>query len=76
MWVRDMGCYTYLLNLLSTKAISAPTPLGTTPSYAHLRVFRCACYPNTSAIAPHKLAPVPVGVSFLGTHLIIRGIGV
>jgi hypothetical protein len=30
---------------------------GTTPSYAHLWVFRCACYPNISATAPHKLAP-------------------
>jgi hypothetical protein len=70
MWVRDMGCYTYLLNLLSTKAISAPTPhfalFGTTPSYAHLRVFRCACYPNTSAIAPHKLAPRSCRCVFLG----------
>jgi hypothetical protein len=78
-WVESLYTATYILNLLPTKAISAPTPylFGTTPSYAHLRVFGCACYPNTSA-SPHKLAPppVPVGVSSLGTRLIIRGTGV
>jgi hypothetical protein len=44
-----------------TKAISTPSLhfalFGTTPSYAHLRVFRCTCYSSTSTIAPHKLAP-------------------
>jgi hypothetical protein len=60
-WAESLHAATYILNLLPTKAISAPSPhfalFGTTPSYAHLRVFRCACYPNTSATAPHKLAP-------------------
>jgi hypothetical protein len=62
-WAEGLSGATYLLNLLPTKAISAPTPhfalFDTTPSYAHLRVFGCACYPNTSATAPHKLAPQP-----------------
>jgi hypothetical protein len=66
----------YILNLVPTKAISARTPyfalFGTTPSYAHLRIFGCACYSNTSATAPHKLAPF-LSVSSLGTRLIIRG---
>jgi hypothetical protein len=53
---------TYLLNLLLTKVISAPpTPhfalFGSTPSYAHLRVFSRACYSNISTTAPHKLPP-------------------
>jgi hypothetical protein len=52
---------TYLLNLLPTKGISAPWPnftlFGTNPSYAHIRVFGCACYLNTSVIAPRKLTP-------------------
>jgi hypothetical protein len=60
-WAESLHTATYLLNLLPTKAISAPSPhfalFGTTPSYAHLQVFGCACYPDTSATAPHKLAP-------------------
>jgi hypothetical protein len=60
-WAESFHAATYLLNLLHTKAISAPSPhfafFDTTPSYAHLRVFRCACYLNISATAPHKLAP-------------------
>jgi hypothetical protein len=48
-------------NCVDIKSILAPTPqfalFGTTPSYAHLRVFGCACYPNTCATVPHKLAP-------------------
>jgi hypothetical protein len=79
-WAESIYAATYLLNLVPTKAISALTPhfalFGFTPSYAHLRVFGCTCYSNTSATAPHKLAPIPVGVSSLGTCLIIRGTGV
>jgi hypothetical protein len=55
-WAESLHAATYLLNLLPTKAIAAPSPhfalFGTTPSYVHLRVFGCACYPNTSATAP------------------------
>jgi hypothetical protein len=36
------------------------------PSYDHLRVFGCACYPNTSTIAPHKLSPHFSRFLFLG----------
>jgi hypothetical protein len=38
----------------------------TTPSYDHLRVFGCACYPNTSATTPHKLSPRSTRCLFLG----------
>jgi hypothetical protein len=69
-WAESLYAATYLLNLLPTKAISIPTPhfalFDTTPSYAHLRVFGCACYPNTSATAPHKLAPRSCRCVFLG----------
>jgi hypothetical protein len=51
---------THLLNLLPTKAIQVAclhiALFGSAPSYEHLRVFGCACYPNTAATAPHKLA--------------------
>jgi hypothetical protein len=60
-WAESLHAATYLINLLPTKAISAPSPhfalFDTTPSYAHLQVFGCPCYPNTSATASHKLAP-------------------
>jgi hypothetical protein len=61
---------THLLNRLPSKAVSHPTPhfalYGTAPSYDHLRVFDCACYPNTSANAPHKLSPRSTHCLFLG----------
>jgi hypothetical protein len=60
-WVESIHTATFLLNRLPTKTISASCPyfalFGTTPTYEHLHVFGCACYPNMSATAPHKLAP-------------------
>jgi hypothetical protein len=50
--------------------VNHPTPhfalCGITPSYDHFRVFGCACYPNTSATAPHKLSPRSTHCLFLG----------
>ena len=61
---------TYLLNHLPSTASPAPTPhhalFGTPPRYDHVRVFGCACYPNTSATASHKLAPRSTRCVFLG----------
>ena len=60
---------TYLINRLTSTTSPAPTPhlalFGTPPRYDHIRVFGCACYPNTSATASHKLAPRSTRV-FLG----------
>jgi hypothetical protein len=39
---------------------------STAPSYDHFRVFSCACYPNTSTTAPHKLSPRSTRCLFLG----------
>src|SRR6185312_9091757 len=51
-------------------ASPAPTPhhalFGTPPRYDHLRVFGCACYPNISTTAPHKLASRSTRCVFLG----------
>jgi hypothetical protein len=59
-WAEVMHTATYLLNRLSTKAIQVVCPhialFGFAPSYEHLRVFGCACYPNTTATASHKLS--------------------
>jgi hypothetical protein len=38
---------------------------GFAPSYEHLCVFGCTCYPNTSATAPHKLSPRSTQCVFL-----------
>ena len=49
------------INILPTKTLKLSTPqfalYGAAPSYDHLRVFGCKCYPNLSATAPHKLSP-------------------
>jgi hypothetical protein len=69
-WAEALHTATHLLNRLPSKAVSHPTPYfalyGTAPTYAHLRVFGCACYPNTSATAPHKLSPRSTRCLFLG----------
>jgi hypothetical protein len=69
-WAEALATATYLLNHLPTKAIAHPTPyfalFGIHPSYDHLRVFGCACYPNLASTAPHKLAPRSTRFVFLG----------
>ena len=69
-WPESLHTSTYLLNRLPSAACPAPTPhhalFGTPPRYDHLRVFGCACYPNTTATAPHKLAPRSTLCVFLG----------
>jgi hypothetical protein len=41
-------------------------PFGSAPSYEHLRVFGCTCYPNTTATTPHKLSARSTRCVFLG----------
>jgi hypothetical protein len=69
-WVEGLHTATYLLNRLPTKPISTTSPYftlhGVAPSYEHLRVFGCACYPNLSAEAAHKLASRSTRCIFLG----------
>jgi hypothetical protein len=69
-WAESLHTATYLLNRLQSTASPAPTPhhalFGTPPRYDHLQVFGCACYPNTSATASHKLAPRSTRCAFLG----------
>jgi hypothetical protein len=69
-WVEGLHTTTYLLNRLPCKVINISCPYvtlyGVTPSYKHLRVFSCVCYPNLSAQAAHKLAPRSTRCVFLG----------
>jgi hypothetical protein len=69
-WAEALHTATHLLNRLPSKAVRHPTPhfalYGIAPSYDHLRVFGCACYPNTSSTAPHKLSPRSTRCLFLG----------
>jgi hypothetical protein len=69
-WAEGLHTATYLLNRLPTKMIQAACPhmalFVSPPSYEHLRVFGCACYPNTSATTPHKLSPRSTRCVFLG----------
>jgi hypothetical protein len=69
-WADSLHTATYLLNRHPTKTLDNRTPFfalhGTQPSYAHLRVFGCACYPNLSSTAPHKLSPRSTLCVFLG----------
>jgi hypothetical protein len=68
-WVEGFHTTTYLLSCLPTKVISTTNPYFTLhevgPSYEHLRVFGCACYPNLSVKATHKLAPRSIRCIFL-----------
>jgi hypothetical protein len=69
-WVKGLHTDTYLLNHLPTKVISTTSPNftlhGVAPSYDHLCVFDCACYPNLSTKAAHKLVPRSTRCVFLG----------
>jgi hypothetical protein len=69
-WEEALHTATHLLYRLPLKVVSHPTShfalYDTAPSYDHLRVFGFACYPNTSATAPHKLSPRSTRCLFLG----------
>jgi len=69
-WIEALHTAAYLVNRLPTKTLASSTPYfhlyHTQPSYDHLRVFGCACYPNMSSTAPHKLVPRSSLCVFLG----------
>jgi hypothetical protein len=69
-WVEGLHTATYLLNCLPTTVIQAACPhlalFGSAPSYKHLRVFGCTCYPNMTATVTHKLSTRFIWCVFLG----------
>jgi hypothetical protein len=76
-WVEALNTATHILNYLLSKAVSHPTPFfalfGTTPFYAHLPVFGCACYPNTPPTFLTSSPLDPFAVFFTVTPLTTRG---
>jgi hypothetical protein len=60
-WVEALHTTTYLLNWRPSKTLNHQTPYAalhnSPPSYDHLHVFGCKCYPNTATTAAHKLSP-------------------
>jgi hypothetical protein len=76
-WAEGLHTAVYLLNRLPTKTISAACPhvtlFSSAPSYEHIRVFGCACYPNIAATAPHKLASWSNRCVFLGYFAAHKG---
>jgi hypothetical protein len=77
-WAEGLHTAVYLLNCLPMKTISAACPhvalFGSAPSYEHLCVFGCACYPNIVATAPHKLSPRSTRCVFWATLPITKAI--
>ena len=59
-----------MLNINPTKVLNFLNPIHIlihkVPSYTHLRVFGCLCYPNFSATSPYKLSPRSTPCIFLG----------
>ncbi|KAI3669791.1 hypothetical protein L6452_41198 [Arctium lappa] len=76
-WVEALHTAAYLHNILPTKRLNFFTPTFALylrhPTYDHLRVFGCACYPNSSATQPHKLHTHSVRCIFLGYPPDFRG---
>ena len=59
-WAESLRTATHLFNFYPTKTLQNCTPhqalFGTPPTYDHLCVFGCRCYPNIFATMPNKLA--------------------
>jgi histone deacetylase 1/2 len=76
-WVEALNNATHLINIRPSRAIGNQTPhfllYSLHPTYDHLRVFGCLCYPNLYATTPHKLAPRSVRCVLLGPPLEHKG---
>jgi hypothetical protein len=76
-WAEGLHTATYMLNRLPTMVIQVACPhialFGSMPSYEHLHVFGCTCYPNMAAIAPHKLSSYSTRCVFLGYSVDHKG---
>jgi hypothetical protein len=76
-WPVALATATHILNRRPCRPCHDDTPYqllyGHTPSYDHLRVFGCLCYPNITATAPNKLSPRSIACIFLGYPVHTKG---
>jgi hypothetical protein len=76
-WVEALHTTTYLFNRRPSLPLHLHTPYEALflqpPDYSHLRTFSCLCFPNLSAIAPHKLAPHSMACVFIGYSWDLKG---
>ncbi|KAJ9564516.1 hypothetical protein OSB04_000482 [Centaurea solstitialis] len=76
-WVEALLSSVHTFNLLPSTTIQYKTPFevmfGFFPTYSHLRVFGCLCYPNTSPTSAHKLAPRSYACVYLSPSTDHRG---
>ncbi|GJR38914.1 ribonuclease H-like domain-containing protein [Tanacetum coccineum] len=74
-WVEALNMAAHLLNILPSTAINNEIPFtklyNQTPTYDHLRVFGCLCYPHVDVT--HKLKPRSTRCIFLGYPTNHRG---
>ncbi|GJR41475.1 ribonuclease H-like domain-containing protein [Tanacetum coccineum] len=74
-WVEALNMAAHLLNILPSTAINNEIPFtklyNQTPTYKHLRVFGCLCYPHIDVA--HKLEPRSTPCIFLGYPANHRG---
>jgi histone deacetylase 1/2 len=70
VWHHALETATYLSNILPSKLINFQSPLymlyNKYPSYSHLRVFGCLCFPLFPSNTIHKLQPRSTPCVFLG----------
>ncbi|KAJ9538738.1 hypothetical protein OSB04_031471 [Centaurea solstitialis] len=76
-WAEALNMSIHLINLLPTTTLSFKSPCeilyGTLPTFTHLRVFGCLCYPNLSSTDPHKLSTRSTACVYLGPSANHRG---
>ncbi|KAK9049523.1 hypothetical protein SSX86_031509 [Deinandra increscens subsp. villosa] len=76
-WHHALDMATYILNILPSKTLNYNTPTFLLyrrhPSYTHLRVFGCLCYPLLPPTSIHKLDPRSRPCIFLGYPAHHRG---
>lgn len=69
-WVEALHVAAHLLNILPSSSIASKSPFSVLfnkdPTYDHLRVFGCLCFPNINNFTTHKLSARSTPCLFLG----------